>query len=159
MFYQREMEVALEACLAAGEAVMPYFNGARYHVREKSQGNPVTSADLEANRKIKEVILQAFQEDCWLSEEEADSPLRLGKSRVWIIDPIDGTKEFIEKVPEFSLSVGFVVDGEPEAAVVFNPATKEMFKAVRGGGTFVNERRVYVSTRQNLEGSTTLASR
>ena len=145
--------------MAAGDAVMPYFNGARYHVREKSRGNPVTSADLEADRRMKEVILQAFRGDAWLSEEEADSLDRLSKSRVWIIDPIDGTKEFIEKVPEFALSVGFVVDGEPEAAVVFNPAKKEIFRAWRGGGTFRNDRRVRVSTQQNPQRSVILASR
>ena len=128
------MEVALEACIAAGKAVMPYFNGAQYQVREKSHDNPVTSADLEADRIMKEVILREFRGDFWLSEEQADTPDRIGKSRVWIVDPIDGTKEFIENVPEFSLSVGFVVDGTPAAAVVFNPARNEMFSASRGEG-------------------------
>jgi myo-inositol-1(or 4)-monophosphatase len=157
--YTRELEVAAEAARAAGKVVMPYFNGAEYDVREKSRGNPVTSADLEANRKIKEVILQNFKGDGWLSEEEADSSERLGHERVWIVDPIDGTKEFMEKVPEFSISVALVVSGTPRAAVVFNPATDEIFIAERGNGTFFNGKRVRVSNRGELEGSLILASR
>jgi myo-inositol-1(or 4)-monophosphatase len=157
--YKREMEIALEACRIAGNAVMPYFDCGQYTVREKSRGNPVTSADLEVNRKLKEVILQAFRDDGWLSEEEQDSSQRLGKRRVWIVDPIDGTKEFIEKVPEFSISLALVVDGEPQAAVVFNPAKKEIFTAQRGGGTFANEKRVQVSSLRHLQEGLILASR
>jgi myo-inositol-1(or 4)-monophosphatase len=101
----------------------------------KKQNNPVTTADLEANRIIRERIANTFPGDGWLFEEDADSERRLTLSRVWVVDPIDGTKEFIEGVPQFAISIGFVVDGVAQAAVVYNPAQKE-FKAAAGHGAF-----------------------
>ena len=89
---------------------MGLFRG-KYDVHEKSKNNPVTTADLEANRIIRERIAINFPDDGWLSEEDADSAHRLALSRVWVVDPIDGTKEFIEGVPQFAISIGFVVDG------------------------------------------------
>src|SRR5215216_2180849 len=119
--YAEEMAVAERAAAEAGALVMGLFKG-KYDVREKSKNNPVTTADLEANRIIRETISRNFPQDGWLSEEDADSAHRLGVSRVWVIDPIDGTKEFIEGVPQFAISIGFVVDGRAKVAVVFNPA-------------------------------------
>ncbi len=93
--YSQEMAVAERAAREAGAIVMSMFKGT-FDVQEKSKNNPVTSADLEANRKIREIIQGKFAADGWLSEEDKDTSHRLGLSRIWVIDPIDGTKDGVQ---------------------------------------------------------------
>jgi len=114
--FNQELGAAEQAARDAGAAIMALFRG-KYDVQEKSKNNPVTTADLEANRIIRERIASTFPDDGWLSEEDADSERRLALSRVWVVDPIDGTKEFIEGVPQFAISIGFVVDGVAQATL------------------------------------------
>lgn len=133
--YQRDLDVALDAARAAGEVVMSFFKST-YDVRDKGgangEENPVTSADLAANAILKERLLGAFPEDGWLSEETADSTDRLSRRRVWVIDPIDGTKEFILGIPQFSISIGLAVDGAPAVGVILNPARGETIAGASG---------------------------
>ena len=112
--YDEELNTAERAAREAGRIISTLFKG-KFDVHEKSKNNPVTTADLEANRKIREILQGRFPEDGWLSEEDSDDSRRLTSSRVWIIDPIDGTKEFIEGVPQFAVSIGFVVRGATES--------------------------------------------
>jgi len=93
--YSKELTAAESAAREAGAVVMSLFKG-KFDVREKSKNNPVTTADIEANRIIRETIFEAFPGDGWLSEEDQDNSDRLALSRIWVVDPIDGTKEFIE---------------------------------------------------------------
>lgn len=116
---------------------MRYF-GRDLAVEHKSPGQPLTEADLAADRLLHELLTGARPEYGWLSEETVDRPDRLRRRRVWIVDPIDGTRSFIAKLPEFSISVGLVEDGVPVAGVVFNPARDELYHAVRGGGALVS---------------------
>lgn len=153
-----ELAAAEEAGGAAGAAVLGLFRG-KFDVHEKSKNNPVTTADLEANRIIRECIHQRFPSDGWLSEEDSDNPERLGLSRVWVVDPIDGTKEFIEGVPQFAVSIALVVDGRPAVAVVFNPAKQRFYKAALGHGAFLNDAPIRVSERAALDGAQLLVSR
>jgi myo-inositol-1(or 4)-monophosphatase len=90
----------------------------------------------------------------WLSEETADNPSRLAEGSVWVVDPLDGTKEFVAGVPEYVVAVGLVMDGAPVLGVVHNPRTGDTFWATRGGGAFRNGRAIRVA-----EGSRLLASR
>ena len=76
----------------------------------------------------------------WMSEESADNAERLGKRRLFIVDPIDGTLAFIKRKPEFTICAAVVEDGAPVAAVIFNPMTDEMFEAVLGGGATAERR-------------------
>jgi len=154
----REMSVAQAAARAAGKAILRWYEG-DYTVREKSSDSPVTEADTEANRCIHEHIIAAFPDDGWLSEETRDSPARLQKPRVWIIDPLDGTKEFIKHIPEFCVCIGLVENGEPILGVTYNPVRDEMFAAERGAGTTLNGENVGVSTQTTLAEATVLASR
>jgi myo-inositol-1(or 4)-monophosphatase len=156
--FAKELALAELAARRAGSAVMGMFKG-KYDVRDKSKNNPVTSADLEANRIIREHIQESFPNDGWLSEEDADDPKRLNESRVWVVDPIDGTKEFIEGVPQFAVSIGFVVDGRPQVAIVFNPAEGEFYRAAAGQGAFLNDKAIHVTQRENIDGATLLVSR
>jgi myo-inositol-1(or 4)-monophosphatase len=156
--FSEELNAAEQAARAAGAAIMGMFKG-KYDVREKSKNNPVTSADLEANRIIRERIQKTFPQDGWLSEEDQDSSRRLALSRVWVVDPIDGTKEFIEGVPQFAISIGFVVDGRPKVAVIFNPAKAQFYKAVAGRGAFLNDGAIRVTARGDITGARLLVSR
>lgn len=156
--YKEEMEVAEHAAREAGSIIMGLFKG-KYDVQEKSKNNPVTSADLAANRRIREIIHGRFPQDGWLSEEDKDTSHRLRLSRVWVVDPIDGTKEFIEGVPQFAVSIGFVVDGRPQAAVVFNPAQDHFYQAAAGQGATLNGRPIHVTPRDQIDGALLLVSR
>jgi len=156
--YSDEMATAERAAREAGAIVMGMFKG-KFDVQHKSKNNPVTSADLEANHKIHEIIQKRFPADGWLSEEDQDSTHRLGLSRVWVIDPIDGTKEFIEGVPQFAVSIGFVVDGRPKVSAVFNPAEDRFYKAEAGQGAYLNDQKIGVTAHQDIDGARLLVSR
>lgn len=156
--YEKELALAEEAAREAGSAIMGLFKG-KYDVQEKSKNNPVTSADLEANRIIRDKIKKAFPEDGWLSEEDQDTSRRLSLERVWVVDPIDGTKEFIEGIPQFAISIAFVVDGRPMVAVIYNPAKGRLYKAAAGRGAFLNGQAIRVTTRDDVDGALLLVSR
>lgn len=156
--FSEELKLAEGAVREAGDIIMAFF-GRDYRIEEKSKGNPVTTADLEANRKIREVIQGRFPSDGWLSEEDKDTMDRLNASRVWVVDPIDGTKEFIEGVPQFAVSVGLVVHGQPVLGIVYNPAQDKFFRAARGRGALLNGQPIHVSTREQIEGAFLLVSR
>ena len=156
--YSEESAVAEYAAKEAGSIIKRLFKG-KYDVHEKSKNNPVTSADLAANRKIREIILGRFPEDGWLSEEDKDNPQRLGLSRIWVVDPIDGTKEFIEGVPQFAVSIAFVVEGCPKVAVVFNPAEDRFYQAAAGQGAYLNDQTIHVTPRNDIDGALLLVSR
>jgi len=156
--FSAELAAAETAARDAGALVMGLFKG-KYDVHEKSKNNPVTTADLEANRIIREKIGACFPSDGWLSEEDQDNSRRLALSRVWVVDPIDGTKEFIEGVPQFAISIGFVVEGQPKVAVVFNPAKQRFYKAAAGQGAFLNDTPIHVTPRREIAGALLLVSR
>lgn len=156
--YSAELAAAETAARDAGAAIMGLFKG-KYDVHEKSKNNPVTTADLEANRIIREKIVRTFPGDGWLSEEDQDSSQRLGCARVWVVDPIDGTREFIEGVPQFAISIGFVVNGAPKVSIVFNPAEDRFYKAAAGQGAFLNDASIRVTPRNAIDGALLLVSR
>lgn len=156
--YKPEMELAEQAAREAGAIIMSLFRG-RFDVQEKGKNNPVTTADLEANRKIREIVGSRFSDDGWLSEEDIDTSRRLSSSRTWVVDPIDGTKEFIEGVAQFAVSIGFVVDGRPKVAVVYNPAENRLYRAAAGQGAYLNDRAIRVNPRSDIDGALLLVSR
>ena len=111
-----------------------------FEVRTKRDRSPVTTADLEVNRLLREMQQDHFPEDGWLSEESPDDPERLTKTRVWIVDPIDGTKAYVNRLPEFCISVALIERGQPVLGAIFNPSTDELFTAVKGRGLSLNGR-------------------
>jgi myo-inositol-1(or 4)-monophosphatase len=144
--HDADLALAQRAARAAGAVIMPYF-GTDLVVEHKSPGQPLTQADLAANVVIHDTLLAACPEDGWLSEETRDNPSRLERDRVWIVDPIDGTRSFIRRLPEFTVSIGLSVGGVITAGVVYNPARDEMFYATRGGGAFLDVAGVVTSLR------------
>lgn len=105
-------------------------------VRLKSPDQPVTAADLEADALLERKLLEARPGDGWLSEETVDRPDRLERSRVWVVDPLDGTRSFVGGYPEFAVSVALVEGGEAVVGVIYNPARAEVYWAIRGGGAY-----------------------
>lgn len=153
-----DLALALSATRAAGEVAMRHFRQA--HKRwEKGPGQVVTEADIAIDRLLRERLPGANPGDGWLSEESEDDPARLACRRVWIVDPIDGTRSFAEGIPEFTVSVALVEDGAPVVGVVLNPATDETFAAARGGGATLNGRPIRAAGRDGLAGATVVASR
>lgn len=130
-----DLRLALDATRAAAALVRGYFRGP-LDVRHKSPNQPLTEADLAADALLHDRLLSARPDYGWLSEETADTPDRLTRARVWIVDPIDGTRSFIAGRPEFSISVALAEDGVARLGVVHNPATGEIFWALRGAGAF-----------------------
>jgi myo-inositol-1(or 4)-monophosphatase len=143
---EAELELAVRAARGAGEAVMRAFRGEQ-EVSFKSADQPVTGADLAADRHLRGVLSGERPGYGWLSEETADSPARLRRERVWVVDPIDGTNSFVEGRPEFAVCVGLVHAGRAVLGVVHNPATGELFHAIRGGGAYRDGVRIRVSAR------------
>jgi len=156
--YHQELTVALAAARAAGEIVRSWYAG-DFTVRQKASDSPVTEADIEANQCIQGIISEHFPNDGWLSEETRDSADRLSKRRTWVVDPLDGTKEFINRIPEFCVCVALVEDGVPVVGVSYNPAREEMFAASRGAGATLNGAPVHVSAVSDIVAARFLASR
>lgn len=152
------LQDTLEITRMAGAAIMQYYKSS-FDVTDKKPDNPVTDADYAADSLLKEKLLARLPEAGWLSEETVDNPDRLNNKLVWVVDPLDGTKEFIMGIPEFAISVGLVEDGQPILGIVYNPPVDEMFYAVRGGGVFFNGNPVRVTDRAKLAGSVIDASR
>lgn len=132
--YSHELDVALEAASEAAAILARHAEGAR-ESWEKSEDNPVTKADLEADSAIVERLRGAFPADAILSEETARDPGRTAKPRAWIVDPMDGTKEFIQRIPEFAVSIALVERSEPVVGVIANPSARVVVFGTRGGGT------------------------
>jgi myo-inositol-1(or 4)-monophosphatase len=158
MAYERELEVTLAAAREAGEIVRRHYE-AGTRIWEKNKDDPVTLADLEADAAIRARLSEAFPDDAILSEETTSDDSRLAKRRVWIVDPMDGTKEFTRRIPEFAVSIALTEDGEPVVGAILNPIAEVTVWATRGGGTFRDGDPVRISECTRLEDAVVVASR
>lgn len=131
----KELSTLLLAIQNAGDAILQ-IQPHELDISKKANNEIVTKADLLANDILKAHLLSEFPEDAWLSEETIDDASRLSSSRVWVVDPIDGTKEFALGLPEYAISVALIEHHEPVLAAVYNPATQELFHAVANLGTW-----------------------
>ncbi len=136
----------------AGALAMTHFNTS-LKSWDKLPGDPVSEADLAIDRLLHERLMGARPSYGWLSEETVDDVSRLQRAKVWIVDPIDGTRAFIQQRPEFCVSVALVNGGEPILAAVFNPATEEYFFATKDAGAELNGQPIRASTRDSLKGA------
>ncbi|ADV67334.1 3'(2'),5'-bisphosphate nucleotidase CysQ [Deinococcus maricopensis] len=142
-----ELDVAVRLAREAG-ALLLHHRARDLQVTQKSSAEDlVTIADREASDLIVRALRAAFPEDGVLSEELADTPERLARERVWIIDPIDGTREYVNGSADFSVSIGLAVRGEATLGVVLAPATNELFAGVVGAGVMKNGAPVNFSDR------------
>lgn len=151
--FEKRIENALDAALST----LARYIDATVNVEYKGQGDPVTEADRAVNLVLREALVRG--DEGWFSEETVDDFVRLEKERVWIVDPLDGTREFVAGIPEWCISVALAENGKLVAGGICNPATREVFLgSVRNGLTYNGQPR-RASDRQNLEGATILASR
>jgi len=150
------IEAALKLAL---EVALRYTPGA-VEWEEKSGGgrwDPVTEADEAIDELLREQL--PLPDEGWLSEETRDDPSRLEKRRVWVVDPLDGTREFVQGVPEWCVSVGLVEDGRPVAGGIVNPATGQLVLGAEGEGVTLDGQPAGSGRRSSLQGAVVLASR
>jgi myo-inositol-1(or 4)-monophosphatase len=127
--FEAELKAAIDAAKAAGDEVARLRrDGLRYGLKDGRE--LVSEADLHAAEMLHEALTSAFPDTGWLSEEHHDTRARLGNERVWIVDPIDGTREYLQGLPEYAISVALTCRGDAVLGVVYNPATEEMISAV-----------------------------
>lgn len=138
---QHELETAIFAARLAGKTILKYYADGfetEHKIGIDNYSEPVTAADRESSRLIVDVLSGAFPDDGILSEEESDDAAdRLARSRVWIIDPIDGTAGFVNHDGDFAVQIGMAENGVPVLGVVLLPFYDLLTYAVRGGGAFV----------------------
>jgi myo-inositol-1(or 4)-monophosphatase len=113
----------IEAALEAARGVFARFTPGAIETEYKIGHDPVTEADRAVDAVLRQNLLR--EGEGWLSEESVDDVSRLSKKHVWVVDPLDGTREFVAGIPEFCVSIGFVEDGRPVAGGICNPATQE----------------------------------
>ena len=142
-----------EAARQAGELALTYF-GQDPETWFKGNKSPVSEADLAVDRFLAGELRSARPDYGWLSEETADDRSRLEYDRVFIVDPIDGTRAFLAGGDEWTVSLAVVEKGRPVAGAVFCPRREEMFVACSGGGAWLNDQPISVSARTDLEGAT-----
>jgi len=148
----REMDVAIKAVKRAGLAARKIYKK-KYSVGIKSNHEPVSDADIISNNLLQQALKPLGYPI--LSEESTDDPIRLKSRRVWIIDPLDGTNEFINKTGEFTIMIGLVEAGRPVLGVIYNPTEKVLYYGVKGEGSFVKKegvvKKLKVSAKTSLK--------
>jgi 3'(2'), 5'-bisphosphate nucleotidase len=134
----RELEVAVATAREAGRILMRIYE-TDFDVELKGAADPVTEADRQANTFIVERLRAAFPDDGVVAEESSDNAAALGKSRIWYVDPLDGTKEFVSRNGEFSVMIGLSIGGESRLGVVYQPALDKLYRGVVGQGAALEQ--------------------
>ncbi len=145
------VNVAVRAARAAGNIILRYMNRLdSLDVVEKQRHDYVSEVDRMAEAEILRELKRAYPRDAFLGEESG----KTGNSRnVWVIDPLDGTRNYLRGFPHFSVSIGLLENGEPTLGVIYDPLRDELFTADRGNGAYLNDRRIRVSRRDGLSGA------
>lgn len=146
-----DLQLIVEAALAAGQ-VATDMRRAGLRIEYKAGNSPVTDADLAVDRLLKDRLRAARPDYGWLSEETADDPARLDKRRLFVVDPIDGTRSFLNDKPWWAVSIAVVEDDAPVAGVVFAPEVGETYAASLGGGATLNDAPIHASAARDVEG-------
>ena len=166
LFYERELRVAVELARQAGAAILDFYDGPLTIEQKSASGDrePVTQADKAANEIIVGRLQEEFPDDGILAEESIDTSRRLSKRRVWMVDPLDGTNGFIDGNGDFAVQIGLAENGKPVLGVVYQPLTDVLYRAVIGGGTWIERHefeveRVQVSDNSDVSSMRLAASR
>lgn len=143
MNLDREVQVATELGRAAGAILLEHYHSpflVEQKVNALQEIEEVTAADRAANDLIVHRLLTEFPDDGILAEESKDTERRLAKERVWLIDPMDGTKNFIQRDGDFAVQIGLAVKGKVVAGVVYQPVRDVLYRAVLGAGSWLEEK-------------------
>jgi myo-inositol-1(or 4)-monophosphatase len=157
MTSSKETLERIHAALEEARTVLNRFTPGAIEAQYKVGTDPVTEADREVDAVLKKNLLRPGEG--WLSEETVDDFTRLDKQRVWVVDPLDGTREFVQGIPEFCVSIAMVENGVPVAGGICNPATDELILGSRDTGITYNGKPAQPSQRKDLHGALVLASR
>jgi myo-inositol-1(or 4)-monophosphatase len=147
----------IHSAIQASRTVFARFTPGAIETEYKVGHDPVTEADRALDAVLRKELLR--EGEGWLSEESVDDPIRLQRTQVWVVDPLDGTREFVKGIPEFCVSIGFVENGRPVAGGIYNPATDETFLGSIDSGVTYNGEPAQPSQRKTLQGALVLASR
>ena len=148
---QPMLNIAVRAARAAGNIIIRQFDRAQdLPASEKSKNDYVTEVDRQAEAVIIDTLLKAYPKHAILAEE---SGTRGNSEYVWIIDPLDGTTNFMYGFPHFAVSIALQHKGKLQQAVIYDPLRQELFTTSRGDGAYLNDRRIRVSKRKNLDGA------
>lgn len=150
------LSAVTDAAREAGRIAMRHFRSG-HETWEKGPGQIVTAADIEIDHFLRET-LPAIVPAAWMSEETEDDPSRLDAERLWIVDPIDGTRSFAEGKPEFTISIALVEHRTPIFGIVLNPALEETFTAIKGDGAKLDGKPVSARAYDGLEGAEIVVS-
>jgi 3'(2'), 5'-bisphosphate nucleotidase len=137
--YATELKSMQEAARGAGRIIMEIYDSVDFNVRIKSDSSPVTEADHKADEFIINHLRELFADYAFLTEESADTPERLDSDFCFIIDPLDGTKEFIKRNGEFTVNIALCTAGRIVAGVILLPATGDLYYAAEGAGAFLEK--------------------
>lgn len=163
MIYERELQVAIEAVNAVRNVILDVYNSPDLGVEIKEDNSPVTKADKAADKIIRQILSDAFPNYAMLTEESLDDKTRLKNDYVWIVDPVDGTKDFVAKNGEFTVNIGLSYKHEAVLGVILAPVTGEIYFAVKNEGSFYLENKdakpVKIHVNNKTEDLTTLVSR
>ncbi len=144
------MDVAREVALEGGRILVERFHQAM-EVSFKGRGNIVTDVDTEVEAKVLGMLRDEYPDALFVGEESAT--VRADQGLVWIVDPLDGTRNYASGIPFFSIVVGLALDGEPLVGINYDPVRQDMFRAERGKGAFVNDDPISVSSKSTIEES------
>ncbi len=147
------VNIATKAAFAAGEVIMRHIYKLNdLHVSEKETNHFVSEVDIKAEQVIIDTIRKAYPDHSILTEESGHHSGE-DEECVWIVDPLDGTHNYLHGLPYYAVSIGIQIKNRIEHAVVYDPHKDECFTATRGGGAQCNERRIRVASRQSLKES------
>src|SRR5688500_16526990 len=157
--YEHELHIAIDLARTAGAAILEQYAGP-IKVEQKNYADdvePVTQADRIANKLIVNGLKRKFPADGILAEESVDTKHRLEKSRVWMVDPLDGTNGFIDGNGDFAVQIGLAENGQCVLGVVYHPLTGTLYRALLGQGSWV-ERPQFASKRASVSDTRTLSN-
>ncbi len=135
---QDQLSEVASIARAAGEVILEVY-ATDFDVAYKGKNDPVTDADQRANELIVSRLAAAFPGDGIVAEESPDRSDALRSGRVWYVDPLDGTKEFVKKNGEFAVMIGLTIDGEAHAGVVYQPVKDKLWAGIVGDGAYLEE--------------------
>lgn len=147
----------IQHALSAAHDTVKRFAPGTFAVNDNGGREVITQVDREVSDVLRAALLRP--DEGWLSEEDVDDPIRLSRQVVWVVDPLDGTREFVDGIPEWCISVGLVVNGVAVAGGICNPATNEIFLGALNSGVTYNGRPAKLSPKSDLDGAVVLASR